>query len=254
MKYKVGDKVLLMAEITDIECEEDVMFPYSINVHLGNNEVGTYYACTEDAIISIFNGDIAIIPLDTNEPCGAYHSAFGHTICHGTKEMDVCNCGGDQSKCDFYESIRNKSKERIYTIAESTSEGTIVTAEMYQAVLKNIQKLQFYEIMAIFKWSDYEAPLNKESCLEVIVKRYTPKEVVDAYEQWRFKNTVSVGDVIKLINKNKDYLVTKIFNCIVYMIALDGETKEETNGNIEKIGFEKVGKNMTIQEFFSKEV
>ncbi len=27
-------------------------------------------------------------------------------ICLGTKEVDYCRCGGDRSKCDFYENVR----------------------------------------------------------------------------------------------------------------------------------------------------
>ena len=28
--------------------------------------------------------------------------------CSGTKECDICNCGGDTNNCDFYESVRLK--------------------------------------------------------------------------------------------------------------------------------------------------
>ena len=31
--------------------------------------------------------------------------------CLGTKEIEICNCGGDESKCDFYPERRNKSKK-----------------------------------------------------------------------------------------------------------------------------------------------
>lgn len=255
MKYKVGDKVLLMAEVVSINTDADEVFPYDVNIHVGDNEVVDCYACTEDAIISIFNGDTAIIPLDENKKCDAYlyDYKFGIHMCTGTKEMDACECKGDQRKCDFYESIRNRTNERV---CKSKTEDA-VTAEMYQAVLKDIQKLQFYEIMAIFGWSDYEAPLNKESCLEVIVKRYTPKEVVDAYEQWRFKNTVSVGDVIYLDADKKEYLVTNIVrqNGIVqyHMIAKDFCVSLVGYSNvIEQMpsnAFTKIKSNETIQNY-----
>lgn len=32
-------------------------------------------------------------------------------VCYGTKEKDVCNCGGDMRKCSFYESVREKAVE-----------------------------------------------------------------------------------------------------------------------------------------------
>ena len=35
--------------------------------------------------------------------------SFGR--CLGTKEIEPCNCGGDESKCDFYPERRKKSKK-----------------------------------------------------------------------------------------------------------------------------------------------
>ena len=31
--------------------------------------------------------------------------------CWGTKEKDVCDCGGDKSKCNFYERVRAEAAE-----------------------------------------------------------------------------------------------------------------------------------------------
>lgn len=30
--------------------------------------------------------------------------------CYGTKEIEPCNCGGDKTKCDFYESVRKNAE------------------------------------------------------------------------------------------------------------------------------------------------
>ena len=42
---------------------------------------------------------------------------YGHTAvdvrygyCHGTRECDMCNCGGDPTKCDFYPEVREKAE------------------------------------------------------------------------------------------------------------------------------------------------
>jgi hypothetical protein len=36
-------------------------------------------------------------------------------VCNGTKELDVCRCGGDCTKCDFYPEVREKAlKEENY--------------------------------------------------------------------------------------------------------------------------------------------
>lgn len=31
-------------------------------------------------------------------------------VCWGTKEMEPCSCGGDESKCNFYEDLRRKAE------------------------------------------------------------------------------------------------------------------------------------------------
>jgi hypothetical protein len=30
-------------------------------------------------------------------------------VCNGTREQDVCSCGGDRTKCDFYPEVRQKA-------------------------------------------------------------------------------------------------------------------------------------------------
>lgn len=47
--------------------------------------------------------------------CGAKMISEGKTCdcysdgrCVGTKEIDLCSCGGNKSKCDFYENVRRE--------------------------------------------------------------------------------------------------------------------------------------------------
>lgn len=49
-------------------------------------------------------------------------------VCYGTKEKDVCNCGGDKTKCCFYEHVR----------AEAAEEKNLLTAKN---VLEKIEGL-----------------------------------------------------------------------------------------------------------------
>ena len=49
-------------------------------------------------------------------------------VCYGTKEKDVCSCGGDKSKCNFYEHVR----------AEAAEEKNLLTAKN---VLEEIEGL-----------------------------------------------------------------------------------------------------------------
>ena len=39
--------------------------------------------------------------------CQCYRTEYGNNVCYGTKEKEVCSCGGDKRKCDFYEEVRN---------------------------------------------------------------------------------------------------------------------------------------------------
>lgn len=36
------------------------------------------------------------------EKCDSYKVEYGRTVCYGTKEREVCTCGGDKDKCNFY--------------------------------------------------------------------------------------------------------------------------------------------------------
>ena len=46
-------------------------------------------------------------------PCKCYHAERNFLgkigVCWGTKECEACSCGGDESKCDFYEDKRKKA-------------------------------------------------------------------------------------------------------------------------------------------------
>ena len=46
-----------------------------------------------------------------------YGNEMKYGVCLGTKEIDRCNCGGDESKCDFYPEKR-KAAEKGLTTAE----------------------------------------------------------------------------------------------------------------------------------------
>ena len=41
---------------------------------------------------------------------------YWESRCYGTKECDLCSCGGDPSKCDFYKDIRKKANKTMNTL------------------------------------------------------------------------------------------------------------------------------------------
>ena len=42
--------------------------------------------------------------------CDCFEKGEKNDYCRGTREKDWCNCGGDESKCDFYNHARDKAK------------------------------------------------------------------------------------------------------------------------------------------------
>ena len=49
--------------------------------------------------------------------CDSYTTHYGESRCLGTKEVETCGCGGDESKCNFYPEKR-KVAEKGLTTAE----------------------------------------------------------------------------------------------------------------------------------------
>ena len=47
--------------------------------------------------------------------CDSYTTYYGESRCLGTKEVDRCNCGGDESKCDFYPEKRKAAEKTLNT-------------------------------------------------------------------------------------------------------------------------------------------
>ena len=52
---------------------------------------------------------------DLNGTNSSYWYEYG--VCLGTKEVDRCSCGGDESKCNFYPEKR-KAAEKLMNTAE----------------------------------------------------------------------------------------------------------------------------------------
>ena len=47
--------------------------------------------------------------------CDSYTTYSGESRCLGTKEVETCNCGGDESKCDFYPEKRKAAEKKMNT-------------------------------------------------------------------------------------------------------------------------------------------
>lgn len=47
--------------------------------------------------------------------CDSYTTYSGESRCLGTKEVETCSCGGDESKCDFYPEKRKAVEKKMNT-------------------------------------------------------------------------------------------------------------------------------------------
>lgn len=47
--------------------------------------------------------------------CDSYATYSGESRCLGTKEVEPCSCGGDESKCDFYPEKRKAAEKKMNT-------------------------------------------------------------------------------------------------------------------------------------------
>ena len=47
--------------------------------------------------------------------CDSYTTYYGESRCLGTKEVETCSCGGDESNCDFYPEKRKAAEKKMNT-------------------------------------------------------------------------------------------------------------------------------------------
>lgn len=65
--------------------------------------------------------------------CHAYHDDINFLgergICWGTKEEEACSCGGDESKCDFYDYVRKRATLKQWNTKKSIYfQNEVITA------------------------------------------------------------------------------------------------------------------------------
>ena len=66
-----------------------------------------------------------------------YGNEMKYGVCLGTKEVDRCNCGGDESKCDFYPEKRKKAEKLLNTAEmwlKAQEDGKIYYSEKADAL------------------------------------------------------------------------------------------------------------------------
>ena len=62
--------------------------------------------------------------------------------CFGTKERDICSCGGDRSKCDFYPEVHEKAQKEIIVSLKDNGSSLAVGSLNYNEIVIQTDKLK----------------------------------------------------------------------------------------------------------------
>lgn len=110
--------------------------------------------------------------------CKCYHTQLRHNFstgeeeqvgyCYGTKDCESCSCGGDESKCNFYEYIRERALAEqaktplVATVSTSPrieviglNVDTLVKA-LLERSFKEKQTFPWWVFQEIYKWNKGE--------------------------------------------------------------------------------------------------
>jgi hypothetical protein len=90
-------------------------------------------------------------------------------ICHGTKDREMCTCGGDRTKCDFYEEIRNEKRSGydVYYAHHQWKYGTKVEEYELNLIKRYFPNATIFNPSTDIKTIGSEQEIMKE-CLETV--------------------------------------------------------------------------------------
>lgn len=98
--------------------------------------------------------------------------------CYGTKEREICQCGGDESKCDFYPEKRKKTETTIAMDAVEYLRQKARMCEYEGSAGKHCENCPFFLILI--------TPNHKSSC-DDIDSEY-PEKAVQLVCEWAQKH------------------------------------------------------------------
>ena len=88
-----------------------------------------------------------------------YGNETKYGVCLGTREIDRCNCGGDESKCDFYPEKRKAAEKKMNTAEmwlKAQEDGKIyecINGDIaYSKAMGLVDKDNFNEVWKLSNW------------------------------------------------------------------------------------------------------
>lgn len=174
------------------------------------------------------------------QECSCFREIGNKTLCFGTKEIDECSCGGNQCLCSFYPEKRINPKTEMQTEIE------------YYNVLKNIFEMNYSDILDMFGLEEYGAVEGKNEAIGYIVNKWTPKETIAIYDNYKQYRVVNECDVIEYKPDGKRYYITVIENGNRYYMLADDLTVrsiEYVKTTMPIKDFTKLESNVRLQDF-----
>ena len=100
-------------------------------------------------------------------------------VCYGTLERDYCSCGGDESKCDFYEYVRERAMKKakgiesklrsiIYYAHHRWKYGTLVEEYEISLIKEKYPNMDIFNPSVDLKIEGLEEQEIMRECFNVI--------------------------------------------------------------------------------------
>ena len=117
-----------------------------------------------------------------------YGNEVKYGVCLGTKEIDCCNCGGDESKCDFYPEKRKAAQKMLNTAEmwlKAQEDGKIyecINGDIdYSKAIGLVDKDDFNKVWKLSNW-DCDRAKALDSLLGDCEWREMPIKIMTKHE------------------------------------------------------------------------
>lgn len=145
--------------------------------------------------------------------CKCYHAERNFLgkigVCWGTKECEACSCGGDESKCDFYEDKRKNVTPRSTNMIDKdlmeyyNTEITDIIRQSVQTLRINFDKMASDATQTLYT----TVPMNRyPHDPAVFAEAYTKIPVIDHY--------VYIAEILHEFELNVDQYIDRIYHSI----------------------------------------
>ena len=117
-----------------------------------------------------------------------YGNEAKYGVCLGTKEIDRCDCGGDESKCDFYPEKRKAAEKKMNTAEmwlKAQEDGKIyecINGDIaYSKAIGLVDKDDFNKVWKLANW-DCDRAKALDSLLGDCEWREMPIKIMTKHE------------------------------------------------------------------------